>query len=113
MGVKGLRKELQPPPHLTKDTRDWWVTVVSEYDLDSHHLRLLRLACEAWDRAQEAREVLAREGITFKDRFGRPAKHPAVSIEEQARIGFARLVRELGFDVASPDARPPRRDGRH
>ena len=100
----------RPPDHLSRATKAWWRSVVDEYDLEPHHLRLLALAGEAWDRAQEAREILAKEGVTYSDRFGAPRKHPAVSIEENARIAFARLVRELDLDgEPGPDPRPPRR----
>ena len=101
----------RPPSHLSAEAKEWWRTVVSDYELDPHHLRLLRLAAEAWDRGQQARRALVR-GVTYRDRFNQPRARPEVAIERDARLAFARLVRELGFDVANPDARPPRRDGR-
>jgi P27 family predicted phage terminase small subunit len=88
----------KPPKHLSRATRDWWRHVVESYELEPHHLRILQLACEAWDRATGARELLAKDGTVFRDRFGTPKKHPAVGIEEQARLAFARLVRELDLE---------------
>jgi phage terminase small subunit len=83
-------------------------------ELEAHHLRLLRLACESWDRAQTARMALAMHGTVYLDRFGQPRARPEVAIERDSRTQFARLVRELGFDVAHPDGRPPRvGGGRH
>jgi phage terminase small subunit len=84
--------------------------VVAEFRLEQHHVRLLTLAAEAWDRGQEAREALTKEGLTFVDRFGQPHARPEVAIERDARIAFARLLRELALDVDPPadDARPPR-----
>ena len=41
-----------------------------EFELEDHHVRLLTLACEAYDAAQEARAVLLAEGKVFVDRFG-------------------------------------------
>jgi phage terminase small subunit len=76
--------------------------------LDSHHVRLLTKACEAWDRSERAREALAKYGMTYEDRFGAPRSRPEVAIERDSRLAFARLVRELGLDVALPsDTRPP------
>lgn len=99
-----------PPQHLAKPTRAWWSLVVRDYGLEEHHVRLLTAACEAWDRAQEARELLAAEGIVTRDRFGQPKPHPAVAIERDSRIGFARLLRELDLDgEPTPDPRLPRR----
>lgn len=101
-----------PPKHLSAATKRWWRTVTEEFDLEPHHLRLLQAAAEAWDRCQQARQILEREGVTYADRFGAPRKHPAVSIEENARLAFARLVRELDLEgEPDPDRRPPRRRG--
>jgi P27 family predicted phage terminase small subunit len=99
-----------PPSHLSTSSRVWWTTVVERYVLEPHHLRLLQLACEAWDRGQAAREQLAAEGLTVASAHGGVRPHPCVAIERDARLGFARLVRELDLDVeppASSDIRPP------
>ncbi len=61
-------------------------------------MKLLQLAAEAWDRACQARRILAREGLVYRDRFLKPRKHPAVSIEEGARLAFAKLLRELDLE---------------
>ncbi len=100
------------PQHLRPPTRDWWLAVVKEYDLEEHHLRLLTLAGEAWDRCQQAREALLEHGLTFNDRFGQPHARPEVAVERDCRISFARLVREVGLDLFEPeDSRPPRVGG--
>ena len=104
-----------PPPHLRPETAAWWREVVKEFDLEPHHVRLLRLAAEAWDAGQAAREALAQHGSTFTDRFGQPRARPEIAIERDSRIGFARLLRELALDVAGPDggeSRPPAIGGR-
>src|SRR5688572_26321777 len=88
------------PAHLQPATKKWWRQVVADFGFDDHHFRLLQLACEAWDAAQQARAAIAREGQTYTDRFGAPRLRPEVNIERDARIGFARLVRELGLDAA-------------
>lgn len=95
--------------HLAEATRDWVLAVVAEYDLDRHHHRLLVLAAQAFDRAEEARVILAETGLTYLDRFGAPKARPEVAVERDARIAFARLLRELDLDlVGEPDApRPP------
>jgi len=100
------------PRHLRPETRRWWREVARGYELEPHHTKLLTLACEALDRGQEARELLAREGLTVTDRYGQLRGHPAASIERQEAVTFARLVRELGLDTESPpEARPPRIGG--
>jgi phage terminase small subunit len=87
-----------PPAHLRPDTRAWWREVVARYELEPQHLRLLRLAAEAWDRANQARRILAKRGLTYRDRFGQPRARPEVAIERDARMAFARLLRELDLE---------------
>jgi P27 family predicted phage terminase small subunit len=103
-------KKPTAPRHLRPKTRRWWSDVVGDWSLEQHHVRLLTLACESWDRCQEAREAIAAEGITTKDRFGQTRVHPAVNVERDAKIGFSRLLRELDLDVDPPkesSGRPP------
>ena len=92
----------EPPAHLSASARRWWQTTVETYELEEHHLRLLQLVCEAWDRSQMARELLDREGLTVPGREGGTRPHPAVAIERDARLAVARLVRELDLDVGPP-----------
>ena len=40
----------QPPAHLRPETREWFRSVVADWALQSHHVRLLTLAAESWDR---------------------------------------------------------------
>jgi len=97
------------PRHLREPTRAWWRQIVTDYVLEPHHLRLLTLAGEAYDRACEAREAVARDGAYFPVEGGAPRKHPAIGVERDAAVTFARLMRELDLDGApQPDVRPPR-----
>lgn len=102
----------KPPPHLKPETAAWWTSVVEDFELDPHHVRLLRLAAEAWDRCQGAREQIAAEGITYADRFGAPRIHPAVAVERDARLAFARLLRELRLSEEEPPDAPRMPRGR-
>lgn len=105
-----MAKSSKPPAHLRPATQKWWRSVLADFDLEDHHIRILQLAAEAWDQAQGAREVLDSSGQTFTDRFGQPKERPEVGIMHNARIAFARLLRELALDgVDGPEApRPPR-----
>jgi phage terminase small subunit len=93
---------MDAPKHLNAASRAWWRSVVEQYNLEQHHLRLLQLAAEAWERCQEAREVLAAEGIVLNGKT-----HPAIAIERDARLAFARLLRELDLD-GGPEPEAPR-----
>ena len=104
-----MTEQLEPPAHLTRETAAWWRAVLGEYDLEAHHMRLLRLACESWDRCQQAREILDRDGLTTQTESGGLKAHPCIGIERDARLAFARLLRELDLDADQPQerARPP------
>ena len=99
----------KPPEHLRKATRAWFEGVITDYELADHHVRLLILAAESWDRCEQAREALAEYGLTFVDRFECPRIRPEVAVERDSRIAFARLLRELDLDIAPPpqSGRPP------
>lgn len=98
------------PKHLQLATKRWWLAVVNDWELEEHHTRLLTLAAEAWDRCCQAREIIAEKGLTFETRLGEVRVNPAVAIERDARLAFARLIRELDLDLPGPstDVRPPR-----
>ena len=92
----------KPPPHLSAASKKWWNAVLAEYALQPHHLRLLQAAAESWDRLQEARERLATDGLYSADRFGQLRPHPAVAVERDSRIAFAKLLRSLALEDNEP-----------
>jgi P27 family predicted phage terminase small subunit len=101
---------LDPPEHLSPDAQTFWRTVVTDYDLEPWHTKILQAACEAYDRMCEAREIVAHDGPVYRDRFGAPRRHPAVAVEQDARLAMLRALRELDLDgSAVPESRPPRR----
>ena len=109
-----IMKTKKAPKHLKSETRQWWESVVESWALDEHHVRLLTLAAECWDRCAQAREILDSEGLTYFDFRGQPKARPEISIERDSRIGFARLLRELGLDIEEPaaESRLPRVGGK-
>src|SRR5258708_1403953 len=97
-----------PPKHLRAETAAWFKHLVGEYDVESHHIRLLTKACEAFDRSKQAREAIEKFGITYLARFNAPRLGRECEIERDSGLAFPRLFRELGTDVAQPaDTRPP------
>lgn len=98
------------PAHLRPETRRWIRQILGDFDLESHHFRVLVRTAEAWDRGEQAREAIDADGLTVPDRYGVPKAHPAVGIERDARIHFFRGIRELALDgVDAPEApRSPR-----
>jgi len=82
---------------------------MSVFELAPHHVHLLTLACDALDRGAQAREALSTNGITYIDARGFPKARPEVAIERDARVAFARLLRELDLDCDpfGDPSRPP------
>ena len=106
--IKGKQSNsIRAPRHLTAATRRFYERIAADYVLELHHLRLLQLLCEAWDRGQEARRILDQEGLVVEDDKMGKRPHPAVSIERDARTAVARLLRELNLSEEPGDLRPP------
>ena len=106
------KQKIKAPSYLSAAAKKWWDSVVAEYVLESHHLKLLEAAAGAWDRAEQARKLLKKDGLVVLDRFKQQKAHPASLIERDSKSLFSRLVRELGLDVEGPvDSRPPRLGG--
>ncbi len=83
------------PSHLTAATKRWWKSVLANYALEDHHLHLLRLACDALDRAEQARQALATLGTIYLDRFNAPHPRPEVAIERDIRHQSTRDTNKL------------------
>lgn len=95
-------KHPRPPQHLLPSTRKWWTSVVTDYVLADHHVLLLTGSGSAWDRAEEAREAVAKDGPYFTNRHGEIKPHPGIAVERDNRALFAKLLRELDLDVEAP-----------
>lgn len=108
-----MARKIAPPEYLRPETAAWFRGVCRDFVLEPHHLRLLALAAENWDRGQAAREIIAEKGLTFPDRFGAPKARPEVKIATDCAVVFARILRELALDIEPPpEARLPRHGAR-
>jgi hypothetical protein len=101
------------PRSLKVKGKQFYKQVLSEYVFEnSHHFTLLEQAAACLDRIHEAGELLERERHIIKDRFEQLKEHPAAKMERDNKILFARLLRELGLDLAKAEmSRPPTRPG--
>ena len=105
-----MEESPKPPKHLRPATARWFKSVVADFELEEHDVKILIRAAEAFDRGEQAREAIAKHGLVYNDRFGAPRSRPEVAIERDSRTGFARLLRELALSGAgTPEAtRAPR-----
>lgn len=95
-----------PPAHLSAEAQREWRRLAEGYELDDPAARLiLTTAFEAFDRMRGAQEKLAAEGVTYRDRFGKPKLHPAVTVERDARAAWLAALKQLNLDLE------PLRDG--
>ncbi len=107
--LKTLSSAQPAPDHLSTRMRVLWREITNEFALDHHHLELLRLALEALDRCEEARQAIAEEGAFVHNSSGARAAHPAVAVERDSRLAAVRVLRELDLDGETvAQARPPR-----
>lgn len=94
----------RPPAHLSDATKRWWSAIVRQYQLGEHELRTLQAAAEAWDRKEQARELLSKAGsLSYEDSRGMRRALPEVQIERDARVAYLRAMRELNLNVEVPD----------
>ena len=84
------------PAHLRGEARRLWEHLVADFDIrDSGGLALVRVAAESFARAEEAREILSREGTIVRDRFGQAKTHPACLVERDSRTQLVSALRAL------------------
>jgi P27 family predicted phage terminase small subunit len=97
-----------PPAHLSIEMRRFWKRVTGEYDLESDARLILKTACEAYDRAAQARQLISTDGILLGMR-----RHPAIDVEAQSQGLFLRAMRQLGLDIepSGPVGRPAGKRG--
>lgn len=99
------------PKHLTKEARDWWDRIVTEYGIDDDAgLLLIQTALEAFDRMRECQKAIKRDGPQVKDRFDQLKPHPLLPIERDARSQMLVALKQLNLDLEplrDAPGRPP------
>jgi P27 family predicted phage terminase small subunit len=101
-----MKNHQKVPKHLSLEARKIWKEILSEYDIDdAAGIRILRVAMEAFDRAQAAREKIDLEGMSITDKFGQIKPHPLLPIERDSRAAFLSGLKALNLDIE------PLRDG--
>lgn len=96
--MKHPTKKPAPPAHLSICSRKLWADVVEPND-DPRRLAFIQCALEARDRADQARALIDREGLTITTaRSGVAHVHPATRVEKESRQQFVAIWAKLGFD---------------
>jgi P27 family predicted phage terminase small subunit len=89
----------KPPKNLSAEAKRWWKKIVAGWELDDAGFLVLENALESFDRMRQAQEMLAKEGVVTKDRFGQQKVHPAVLVERDAKAGLLRALRALNLQI--------------
>lgn len=100
MNTDILRSD-KPPKHLSREARRIWRQLNNRWVFNPDSLLVLRIGLEAFDRLQDARRLLDKEGLTISMGTGEGArilKHPALETEKNARSGFLQSMRLLGIE---------------
>lgn len=86
------------PKHLSLPARRLFDAVLEIYELAEHDRAVLVKSLEAWDRAEQARELIASDGLLVTSRLGELRAHPAIAIERDSRHAFLAGMKQLGLD---------------
>lgn len=92
------------PKHLSAAAKGHVKRLQGEYDFSADQWLILIEGLEGWDMANQARELLRREGLVVNGR-----RHPACEIQKQGTAVFLRCMRELELNRGEPGdpGRPP------
>jgi phage terminase small subunit len=110
--VLRFKPDIPPPEHLSAAAKTSWSHITRDYVMhgDVVGLQLLATALTAWDRAEEARRRIKREGLLLKDRFHGRKVNPLLAVEARFMAEYRATIKQLHFDIepVRPSAgRPP------
>ena len=103
----------RPPAGLTDAAKSWWKRILAEFAVDDEAgLLLLEQALRAFDRMNEAAQLVATHGVASPDRWGQLRVNPACAVERDSRAAMLAALRELNLSVEPVRAKPGRPPGR-
>ena len=106
-------KTTKPPADLTIAAKRLWRQVQEDYGItDAAGLVYLSSACQAFDRAKTAREIIKRDGLTIKNRYGQQRPNPLLTVERAAAAQMAEFFKCLNLDLQPLRPGPGRPPGR-
>ena len=100
-------KKTKPPRDLSPEGKKLWYRIFASSDMDEPAVILLDSLCRSWDRVQQARAIIARDGPVLIEKTAagneKTRMHPACQIERDAAATMMRAWRLLGFDQQPPE----------
>ena len=100
---------MEKPDYLTDESKNIWDALHKSFTLKEHHDIVLKTALEAYDRLQQARQIIDKDGAVIEAHNGYYQKNPMLQIEKEARSGFLAAWKALNIDIEPPKdlGRPP------
>jgi phage terminase small subunit len=100
-------------PDLKSRGSQFWKRVTEQYELvEEPDLERLKMACGCLDEIADCERVIKKNGLFIENRYGGLIENPAQKVIRDTRLLFVRIIREMGFDLATvPESRPRRRYG--
>ena len=97
------------PRGLSAEAKTWWRKLNETYEFGDESLLLLQQALEALDELRAAQKILAREGITMRDRWGQRKTHPASIVARDSRSAMLKYFQamHLNLEPINEIGRPP------
>jgi len=108
-----MKNVIKPPKNLSKRAKTLWRELQAEYRIeDAAGLDLLADYCVFFDRREQARALIRRDGATVFDRFRQVQTHPACRIERDSSAAMIKILRQLNLDLAPIRPGPGRPPGK-
>lgn len=108
-----MKNDKTAPRHLSKEAKKIWKEILDEYAIsDAAGLRILRVACESFDRAQAARAAIDKNGMVFLDKNGQTKINPLIACERDSRAAFLSGLKNLNLSIEPLRDRAGRPTGR-
>jgi len=94
-----MPKEPAVPGYLSPKRKRLYADAVSKWEFDAPALEMLESACRLLDVADQAREVVTKEGIVVHGARG-SKEHPSLATERASRKEAASIFSRLGIHLA-------------
>jgi phage terminase small subunit len=99
---------------LSPAARSLRAAIIKEYPSlkdDSAAMSYLAAAMKAYDLAEDAQAEVDADGLTVKDRYGKPRAHPALKILRDARAEYLFFMKAMNLDLEPLQDGPGRPPG--
>jgi phage terminase small subunit len=89
---------IEAPSHLSEKSKTLWNEIVPKRGSGASRLALITIALESLDRADEARKLIAEEGLTsITKKTGAIHVNPLLKIERESKNLFVKIFNDLGL----------------